>query len=206
MTKKSLKIIHAVVFVAAMFMAPSGIYAQSSTPDARVQQQPTDNVPPDRTDDEPSEARTMQMNDQACRAVEENAVNHMGRLADFTERQLELFSTIAERVDEFYQQNELQAEGYDEHMDNIESLTADAESLTDELRESTDSFECGQENVSQHIGDFRTSLQESKNSLESLRQAVREQILLVKGALSDTSTTDEDEETLETSETENGQE
>lgn len=119
-----------------------------------------------------------------CQAKEKAITNIMTRIADRGQRQLDLFSTIANRVEGFYEEKGKTLNNYDNLVADVDAKKAAAQTAVDEIKATDTSFKCDGDNPHGVIDGFRESLKKEIAALKEYRTAVKNLIVGVKSAQS----------------------
>jgi len=105
----------------------------------------------------------------------------MTRSITRAERQLALFSTIAERVEAFYQDKGRTISNYDELVAAVNAAKADAEANLETLK-NLEPFDCSAEDPKGNIEAFKLAIKSIKQDLKDFRSSVNDLIVGVKSA------------------------
>jgi hypothetical protein len=126
----------------------------------------------------------------------------MNRAVVRAERQLELFTTIAERVKNFYEEKGRTIANYDELVAAVDAAKADAEANLEVLK-GLEPFDCNAEDPKGNVEAFKLALKSINEDLKAYRTSVKNLIVGVKSAQSQT--TGGDQDTPEEGEQEGGE-
>lgn len=118
---------------------------------------------------------------RVCENRKQNVTNIMERRVSWAERHLELFSTIAERTQKFYDEKGNAIDNYDALVGVMTVTKAKAEADLGALRAAA-VFDCDGEDPKGSVNAYKAALQQEKESLMAYRTAVKNLIVGVKSA------------------------
>ncbi|HEV7952264.1 MAG TPA: hypothetical protein VGO98_02715 [Candidatus Saccharimonadales bacterium] len=131
---------------------------------------------------------------EICKERETNINNRISRIADRSTKHLELFTTIAERTQNFYTNSGTTLANYDELAADVAAKKTAAESAVVAMKSMNASFACDGNDPKLTIEVFKTNLQGAIDILKEYRTSVKNLIVGVKSANS-TLTTDDSAQT-----------
>lgn len=129
-------------------------------------------------------AASQRLADNKLRVCEQRADNIeaiMERASARAERQLGVFTTIADRVKAFYVEKGYTLETYDDLVAAVDSAKADAEANLETLQ-GLEPFDCESEDPKGQVEAFKLALQSINQDLKDYRTAVKNLIVGVKSA------------------------
>lgn len=128
---------------------------------------------------------------KACERREKVIKNIMARISDRGQKQVNLFTTIAERTQAFYTNKNLSADNYDELVAEVAAKKTAAQATIDEVKAKGESFACSADDPKGAASSFKESLKAEIEAVKAYRTAVKNLIVGVKSAQS-TATTEEE--------------
>lgn len=117
-----------------------------------------------------------------CEKRQANIKKHMTNTAARGERQLTVFTKIAERVQKFYVDKNLSVANYDELVAAMETAKADARKAVDAAKTDSTTFQCGADNPKGLADTFKERLKVEIEALKAYRTSVKNLIVAVKSA------------------------
>src|SRR3990167_8630099 len=109
----------------------------------------------------------------ACQNREAAIKNLIARIVDRTQKQANLYSTIAERTQNFYTDNNKQLAGYDELVADVNAKKEASQGAIDELKASARQFTCNSKTRRELAQNFNDNLDKTIEALQAYRQAVK---------------------------------
>jgi hypothetical protein len=131
-----------------------------------------------------AKARLQDAQLKRCEAKQKAITNIMARISDRGQKQLDLFTTIAGRVQTFYTEKGRTLDNYDALVADVEAKREAAQAVVDEIKDADTTFDCSGENPKGVVEGFKTSLKEEIAALKEYKTAVRNLIVGVKSAQS----------------------
>jgi len=129
---------------------------------------------------------------RVCNQRKKSINNIMTRIADRGQKQLNLFDSIATKVEEFYTAKGRTVSNYDTVKAEVDAKKAAATTAIEEIRTTSTTFDCDSTNPKGATDSFKASLQKEIAALKDYKTAVKNLIVAVKsaqGAASSSSTT-----------------
>lgn len=123
---------------------------------------------------------------KACQNKEQNINTFMNRVNERTQAQAELFGTIAERVQQFYQDNGLSVVNYEDLVAQVETTRAQVQTMSQTMQQSQNSFSCTGEDPKGSAQQYKNSFQNQLQYMKDYKTAVRNLIVAVKTAVGST--------------------
>ena len=133
---------------------------------------------------------------KACEKRQANVNNRTERIAARATKHLGVFTTISERVQDFYTTKGYAVENYDSLLAEVNTAKATAETTVAEISSKKASFSC-EDNPRQGLVAFKESLKASTTALKDYRTAIKNLIVAVKSANNNTDSTRENTSTEE---------
>lgn len=190
--KRSL-IASAIIFALAL-IAPVVASAQqpARAQEAQQQAQTRQETPPANVEERREAANTKLAGAKlkACENRQKAITNIMSRIADRGQKQLELFTTIAERTEAFYADKGKTLANYDELVADVEAKKAAAQTAVDAVESNSTTFDCSNENPKAAIDSFKESLKGQIEALNAYKKSVKNLIVGVKSVQSTTSSSE----------------
>lgn len=115
-----------------------------------------------------------------CQNKEGNINQSMKRINTRTQLQLNLFGTIAERVQNYYQANNLTLNNYGELTTAIETTRTQAQNTLRTMVQNGGEFACNSEDPHAYANQFRNSFNGTVDGLKAYKTAVRNLIVAVR--------------------------
>lgn len=166
-----------------ILLATSPILAVSSSngnnnPVTTGQNMPTD---PDQNSSNQGQTKKLEGADlKQCQNKEKNINKYMLQITKRAELQLNLFGTIAERVQKYYTDNNLSLSNYDELVAAIETARTQAQNTFRAMETNGGSFSCEDSDPKAYTNQFKNSFNEAVDGLKAYKTAVRNLIVGVK--------------------------
>jgi len=110
---------------------------------------------------------------RACQNRETTIKNIMARIVDRTQKQANLYSTISERTEKFYADQNRNLVGYDELVSDVNITKDAAQSAVVNLKASAQQFTCDSDNRRELAQTFNDNLDKVIEALQAYRQAVK---------------------------------
>lgn len=109
---------------------------------------------------------------EKCQTREMAIKNIMNRVADRSQKQVELIESIEQKVQSFYSSHELQIEDYDAVMSNVEEKKMTAIKTMENVREMKSIFSCGQSDPKGDAENFKTQTASQTSAAIEYKDAV----------------------------------
>lgn len=148
----------------------------------QAQQNQSDTQTTGQENREAAQGRLQDAKLKACESREKAIKNIMARIVDRGEKQLELFTTIADRTKAFYVDNNLTLDNYDALVVEIDAKKTAAQSIIDTIKNTSTTFSCSGENPKGVADSFKESLKAEVKALQEYRITVKNLIVGVKSA------------------------
>lgn len=181
--KRSLPVIVAVFAVALLLPATLAVRNVGAHGDAGGDDHAHEAVP--TAAQENREAARGRLDDARLRACENRQkaiVNIMARLSDRGQKQLELFTAIAERTQQFYASTGRNAANYDALVADVAAKRTAAQAAVSTVTDAGAKFACDAEDPKGIATTFRDSLKAEIDALKAYKTAVKNLIVGVKSA------------------------
>lgn len=127
---------------------------------------------------------------KACQNREKAITNIMSRLADRGQKQLDLFTTIADKTEAFYDTKGNTIATYDALVAELAAKKADAQTAVDTIKSTSTTFTCDGTDPKGVVSSFKDSLKAETAALKEYKTAVKNLIVGVKSAQGVTSSDD----------------
>lgn len=127
---------------------------------------------------------------KACQNRQTAITNIMSRLSDRGQKQLDLFSSIADKTEAFYVEKGNTIATYDALVADLTTKKATAESTVTTVTSKSTTFNCDGTDPKGMVSSFKDSLKAEINALNEYKVAVKNLIVGVKSAQSVTTSTD----------------
>lgn len=173
---------------AALLLAPSPIAAlpnaHANPAAASAAHSPTTTVADSNTGTTKSQAARQ----KACENHQKAIDNIMGRIVTRGQKQLDLFGTIADRVQAFAVTKDVPAASYS---DQLAAVTAAKDAATNDLAamKTSQTIDCTSTTPKAAVTTFQTNLKTEIGDLKTYKTAVKDLIVAVKKALGNTGAT-----------------
>lgn len=119
-----------------------------------------------------------------CEAQQKAITNIMGHIADRGQNQLDLFTTIATRVENFYTEKGKTLSNYDSLVADVNAKKAAALTVVSNVKNADTTFNCSGDDPHGVISGFKTSLQQEISALKEYRTSIKNLIVGVKSVQS----------------------
>lgn len=139
---------------------------------------------------EAAQGRLVQAKLKACQNREKAITNIMARLSDRGQKQVNLFSTIAERTEKFYVDKGKTLSNYDALVAEVTARKAAAQDAVDGVKSSSTDFSCAGENPKGVATMFKDDLKTEIKALTDYKTSVKNLIVGVKSVQGTTSSAD----------------
>ena len=131
---------------------------------------------------------------KACTKRQKAITNIMSRIADRGQKQLDLFSTIAERTQAFYADKGKTLANYDELVDDVATKKAATQAVVDTINSTSVTFDCLGEDPKGVISSFKDSLKSEIKALKAYKTSVKNLIVGVKSVQGSSSSSENGEQ------------
>jgi len=118
-----------------------------------------------------------------CQTHETKIDSVMGRIGDRGQKQLDLFTTIATRVETFYTKSGKTLDNYDTLVTAVNTAKDSAQTAVDKVKADKASFKCDGTDPSGAASSFKTDLQTEITALKNYRTAIKNLIVGVKSVV-----------------------
>lgn len=187
-----------VMALVAIVGAPNLVLAQNTTGqpsptqaqdrDEASRPQSTDRQVVAQQNQDVTQGRLQDAKLKACQNREKVIKKIMSRVADRGEKQLELFSTIADRTKTFYANKNLTIGNYDALVTEVDTKKSVAQETVRTIKSASTTFTCDSNTPKETVGSFKESLAAEIKALREYRTAVKDLIVGVKSAHDTTNT------------------
>jgi len=127
---------------------------------------------------------------KACQNREKTITNIMSRLAERGQKQLNLFTTIAERTEAFYTAKGKPLVNYDALVADVTAKKTAAQTAIDTIKSTSTTFTCDGTDPKGVVSSFKNSLKAETAALKEYKSAVKNLIVGVKSVQGVRSSTD----------------
>jgi hypothetical protein len=127
---------------------------------------------------------------RACQNREKAINNIMGRIATRGQKQLDLFSTIATRVETFYTDKGKVLSNYDALVADVDAKKTAAQAVVDTIKSDSVSFSCDGSDPKGFVSLFKDNLKSEISALKDYRTSVKNLIVGVKSVQGSTTSTE----------------
>lgn len=117
-----------------------------------------------------------------CQNREQTINSYMLRIGDRVQKQEQLFTNIADRVKQYYADNNLSVENYTELVTAVEGAEAQVQTSYQAMNQYRNAFRCNGEDPKGVALQFRSELQGQTDDLKAYKNAVRNLLVAVKTA------------------------
>lgn len=124
---------------------------------------------------------------KSCQNRQTAISNIMARIADRGQKQLDLFTTIADRVETFYTKEGKTLNNYDTLVADVNTEKAAAQTAVDSIKSADTGFDCNSSNPKAFVETFQGSLKSEISALQTYRTSVKNLIVGVKSVVGTTS-------------------
>ena len=121
---------------------------------------------------------------KTCQSREGKIKNIMSRIADRGQKQLDLFTSIAERTEKFYVDKGRMVSNYDALVAEVNTKKADAQTAVDAIKADSAAFVCTADGPKSIVTAFQGNLKTEIQALKAYKTAVKNLIVAVKSAQS----------------------
>lgn len=126
---------------------------------------------------------------KVCQAREHTITNILSRFADRGTKQMNVFSTIADRTEAFYASANKTLDTYDTLVANVASAKAEAQAAVDAVTSSSTTFSCDGTDPKGMAANFKTNLKAEITALKNYKTSVKNLIVGVKSVQGITTST-----------------
>ena len=175
-------------------VAPVGVYAHeghahSTQSDTQEYQTTARQVAQETVAEkrEMAQAKLTEAKLRACQNRQKAVAGIMMRMTERAQKQVNLFSTIAERTKSFYEDRGKTLANYDELVADVDAKKANAQSLIDSAKATASTFDCNGEDPKGVVNSFKSSAETTRGALREYRTAVKNLIVGVKSVQGTTS-------------------
>ena len=124
---------------------------------------------------------------RACQKRQTAITNIMMRIAHRGQKQLDLFSTIAERTETFYTNKGKTLSDYDALVADVAAKKAAAQTMVDTIKSTSTTFDCSGDDPKGFVNAFLESLKNEITALKDYKTSVKNLIVGVKSVQGTTS-------------------
>ena len=135
---------------------------------------------------EASEAKRTEAKAAVCERRQKNLTRIMTRIADRGDKQIALFSTIAERTQAFYETKGKTLANYDELVADVAAKKEAAQTAVTKIADDAESLDCSAEDPKAAVTLFKESLKAEIAALKEYKTSVKNLIVGVKSVQSTT--------------------
>lgn len=178
----------AVTGVPALAMVPDSSRASAQT--TTTASKPTEAGSQGAAQQAAAQTRLADAKLKACQNREEAINNIFTRLSDRGQKQLDLFSTIAERTEKFYADKGKTLTSYDALVADVAAKKAAAQTAVDAVKSSSTTFKCDGSDPKGAAAGFKENLKSEIEALQAYRTSVKNLIVGVKSVQGSTTSTD----------------
>lgn len=163
----------------------------NSTEDQKTSTTKSETEPENETEGgkDASQTRLADAKLKACENRQQAITNIMARLNDRGQKQIDLFSTIAERTEAFYKTKGNTLANYDALVADVAAKKAAAQAAVDATKSVSGTFKCDGTNPKGVVSMFKTDLKAEITALNNYKTSVKNLIVGVKSVQSTTSST-----------------
>lgn len=126
---------------------------------------------------------------RACQNRQRAITNIMSRIADRGQKQLDLFGTIATRVEAFYAKKAKTLSNYSTLVADVNAKQAAAQTTVANIKSASTGFNCEGSDPKGFVDTFRTSLKSEISALQDYRTSVKNLTVGVKSVQGTTTST-----------------
>lgn len=176
----------AALFVLAM-ATPSQAWAHAIDPEERqTATRQSEDMPTTAQTDRREAAKTRLEGARlrACQARTKTVTNLMSRIASRGQKQLDLFTAIAQRTQNFYEKSGKTLSNYDELVAEVTTKKAAAQEAVTAVKNSTTQFDCDGDDPKGTASHFKEHMQAQNEALKAYKTAVKNLIAGVKSVQS----------------------
>ncbi len=124
---------------------------------------------------------------RACQNHQKAITNILSRIADRGQKQINLFSIITQRTQNFYADKGKTLANYDALVADVATKKAAAQAVVDTLKSTSTTFDCSGDNPKGVADSFKDSLKKEIEALKTYKAAVNDLIVGVKSVQGTTS-------------------
>jgi hypothetical protein len=121
---------------------------------------------------------------KACQNRETAITNIMARMSDRGQKQIDLFTTITERVETFYTDKGKTLATYDSLVTAVTDAKTDAQTAVDTTKVTSTGFSCDSDNPKGFVDSFKAAVKTRIDALNTYKTAVKNLIIGVKSVQS----------------------
>jgi hypothetical protein len=110
---------------------------------------------------------------RVCQNRQKAITNIMSRIADRGQKQLDLFGTIATRVETFYTDKGKTLDTYDTLVADVSAKQDAAQTTVDAVKSASTGFSCDSDDPQAFVSTFKDSLKSEISALQDYRTAVK---------------------------------
>lgn len=129
---------------------------------------------------------------RACENRERVINNMLDRITKRGERRLNVYNAIAERVQEFYTKKGLSLSNYDDLVTDVDAKKAAAQTLVDQIKAKEVNFTCDGSDPKGTAASIKEDLRAEIKALHDYQQSIKDLIVAVKTAISDSNQNNSD--------------
>lgn len=123
---------------------------------------------------------------KSCQNRQTAISNIMARIADRGQKQLDLFTTIADKVEAFYTKEGKTLSNYDTLVADVNTEKAAAQTAVDGIKSADTGFDCNSSDPKAFVETFQGSLKSEISALQTYRTSVKNLIVGVKSVVGTT--------------------
>lgn len=123
---------------------------------------------------------------RVCQNRQKTITNIMSRIADRGQKQLTLFTTIADRVETFYTDKGKTLSNYEALVADVNAKQAAAQATVDTIKSASTGFDCNGADPQGFVSSFKGSLKAEISALQDYRTSVKNLTVGVKSVQSTT--------------------
>lgn len=124
---------------------------------------------------------------KSCQVRERVIDKIMARIADRGQRRLDVYSTIATRVEEFYTKKGKTVSNYDALVADVNTKKTAAQDAINLIKTDKANFKCDGTDPKGVASSFKTDLKAEIQALHAYQQSIKDLVVAVKSVQSDTS-------------------
>ncbi|CAN5663464.1 hypothetical protein BH23PAT1_BH23PAT1_2760 [soil metagenome] len=114
-------------------------------------------------------ARKASIQQEVCERRQQNLERAIPRLATGATSVKNAIDTVYERVQGFYESNQLTVDNYAEHVENIEAAKVNADAALTVVNEYQFELDCDNPNVGEQLAAYREAIADARESLKEYR-------------------------------------
>lgn len=127
---------------------------------------------------------------KVCQKREKHINDHMQRIAARGQKQLDRFSTIADKTEQFYAKKGKTLSNYDELVNDVNTKKTAAQATVDKVKATSVTFKCDGTDPKGAAASFKDALKAEIAALKGYKTSVRKLIVGVKSVQGTTSSSD----------------